>query len=457
MIVKELFLKQKAFYQTNQTKSIDKRIMMLKKLKQMIQQNESQIMEALKHDLGKSHFEAYATEIGVVYDELNTHIKHLKKWAKPKKVASPIFFFKATSWHYFDPYGTVLIIGPFNYPFQLLMMPLIGAISGGNTAILKPSEHTPHISHLVQQMMADTFDASYLSVVDPGQGKDVVDALLDLPFDLIFFTGSTKVGQIVMERASKHLTPVILELGGKSPCIVSKEAHIKLAAKRIIWGKLINAGQTCVAPDYILVDSLVKQALIEALIIEIEAQYGPNIKDNLEYPSIVNTQSIQRLSQYLNDGNVVYGGHYDIASRYFEPTLIEVNDPLAPIMTDELFGPILPILTYQTLDEVVAFVESRPKPLALYFFSQDKDDIEFVLDHTHSGGVTINDTILHVSSKHLPFGGVGTSGIGAYHGKSTFHAFTHLKGVVKRSNRFESKLRYAPFKDRLALVKKIMK
>lgn len=455
--MKQLFESQKQYYQTNETKSIELRIHYLKLLKKAIKENEALIVAALEHDLGKCSFEAYATEIGIVYDEISYHLKHIKKWTKNKTVKSPIFFFKSKSFIQYDPYGTILIIGPFNYPFQLVMMPVIGAISAGNTCIVKPSELTPTVSKVIIDLFNQYFDPKVIVAVDPTRGKEVVEQLLDLPFDLIFFTGSNRVGKIVMERAAKHLTPVILELGGKSPCLVDKDANIEMAAKRIVWGKLINAGQTCVAPDYLYVHEAVKEPLIEAIKNEIQMQYGSHIETNPEYPKVVNKQNIERLSQYLKQGNVVCGGHFNAENRYFEPTIIEPSTLDVPLMQEELFGPILPIITFNELNEAITFIESRPHPLALYYFGENKQTINYVLTHSHSGGVTINDTILHVSSKHLPFGGIGTSGMGVYHGHYSFLTFSHQKGIVIRSTRFESKLRYPPYNNRLKLVKKIMK
>lgn len=384
-------------------------------------------------------------------------IKNLKKWSSEEKRKSPIVYYPSKSYIYKEPYGVTLIIGPFNYPFQLVIAPLIGAISAGNTAIIKPSENSRNIALLLEKLINENFPEEYLRVVNPLGGKETVSLLLDKPFDYIFFTGSVRVGKLVMQKAAQHLTPVTLELGGKSPCIVDSDAKLKLAAKRIVWGKFLNAGQTCVAPDYLCVHKSVKDELLKLIINEIRVQFGENVRNSEDYPRIVNKSSLERLSGYLNDGKIYYGGNIDEDNLYMEPTLIIKPDLNSPLMSDEIFGPILPILVYEDLDNVIKFINHREKPLALYYFSESKKKIKYVLTSTTSGGVTINDTIIHVANPNLPFGGVGNSGVGKYHGKESFETFTHNKSVMKRGTFIEFNIRFAPYKNKLNLVKRIMK
>lgn len=452
-----IFNSQKEFFYSNKTKDINYRINNLKKLKNLIKENEQDIMDALYKDLRKSNFESYATEIGIVYDELNLHIKNLRKWSKREKRKSPIVHFPAKSYIYKDPYGVTLIIGPFNYPFQLVIAPLIGAISAGNCAIIKPSESTQNIALLLEKIINENFKENYIRVVNPLGGKDTVSYLLDLKFDYIFFTGSVRVGKIIMEKASKNLIPVTLELGGKSPCIVDNSAKLGLAAKRIVWGKFLNAGQTCVAPDYILVQKDIKEKLLKELKKELLLQFGSDIKSSSDFPRIVNKHSLLRLKNYLNDGEIYFGGSVDEKDLYLEPTILTNIKENSLIMEEEIFGPILPILEYSSLDEALTYVINKDKPLALYYFSEDSTSIEKVLNSTTSGGVTINDTIIHVASSYLPFGGVGSSGMGAYHGKASFDVFTHKKSVIKRGTFIEFPIKFAPYNNKINLLKKVMK
>lgn len=452
-----IFNSQKEFFYSNKTKDINYRINNLKKLKNLIKENEQDIMDALYKDLRKSNFESYATEIGIVYDELNLHIKNLRKWSKREKRKSPIVHFPAKSYIYKDPYGVTLIIGPFNYPFQLVIAPLIGAISAGNCAIIKPSESTQNIALLLEKIINENFKENYIRVVNPLGGKDTVSYLLDLKFDYIFFTGSVSVGKIIMEKASKNLIPVTLELGGKSPCIVDNSAKLGLAAKRIVWGKFLNAGQTCVAPDYILVQKDIKEKLLKELKKELLLQFGSDIKSSSDFPRIVNKHSLLRLKNYLNDGEIYFGGSVDEKDLYLEPTILTNIKENSLIMEEEIFGPILPILEYSSLDEALTYVINKDKPLALYYFSEDSTSIEKVLNSTTSGGVTINDTIIHVASSYLPFGGVGSSGMGAYHGKASFDVFTHKKSVIKRGTFIEFPIKFAPYNNKINLLKKVMK
>lgn len=452
-----IFKNQKEFFESGKTINVDYRIKSLKKLNDIIKKNEDKILSELKKDLGKSNFEGYVTEVGILYDDINFHIKNVKKWSSEEKRKSPIVYYPSKSYIYKEPYGVTLIIGPFNYPFQLVIAPLIGAISAGNTAIIKPSENSRNIALLLEKLINENFPEGYLRVVNPLGGKETVSLLLDKPFDYIFFTGSVRVGKLVMQKAAQHLTPVTLELGGKSPCIVDSDAKLKLAAKRIVWGKFLNSGQTCVAPDYLCVHKSVKDELLKLIINEIRVQFGENVRNSEDYPRIVNKSSLERLSGYLNDGKIYYGGNIDEDNLYMEPTLIIKPDLNSPLMSDEIFGPILPILVYEDLDNVIKFINHREKPLALYYFSESKKKIKYVLTSTTSGGVTINDTIIHVANPNLPFGGVGNSGVGKYHGKESFETFTHNKSVMKRGTFIEFNIRFAPYKNKLNLVKRIMK
>ena len=452
-----IFKNQKEFFESGKTINVDYRIKNLKKLNDIIKKNEDKILNEFKKDLGKSNFEGYVTEVGILYDDINFHIKNVKKWSSEEKRKSPIVYYPSKSYIYKEPYGVTLIIGPFNYPFQLVIAPLIGAISAGNTAIIKPSENSRNIALLLEKLINENFPEEYLRVVNPLGGKETVSLLLDKPFDYIFFTGSVRVGKLVMQKAAQHLTPVTLELGGKSPCIVDSDAKLKLAAKRIVWGKFLNAGQTCVAPDYLCVHKSVKDELLKLIINEIRVQFGENVRNSEDYPRIVNKSSLERLSGYLNDGKIYYGGNIDEDNLYMEPTLIIKPDLNSPLMSDEIFGPILPILVYEDLDNVIKFINHREKPLALYYFSESKKKIKYVLTSTTSGGVTINDTIIHVANPNLPFGGVGNSGVGKYHGKESFETFTHNKSVMKRGTFIEFNIRFAPYKNKLNLVKRIMK
>lgn len=452
-----IFNKQKEFFNLGKTKDINFRIEALKKLKKVIKENEDKILEALKRDLGKSNFESYATEIGLVYDEINTHIKNIKRWSKIEKIKSPIVHYPSKSYIYKEPYGVTLIIGPFNYPFQLVMAPLVGAISAGNTAIIKPSENTKNTALLLEEIINENFNKEYLRVVSPLEGKEAVSFLLELPFDYIFFTGSIRVGKIVMEKAAKNLVPVTLELGGKSPCIVDKDAKLEMAAKRIVWGKFLNVGQTCVAPDYLCVHRSIRDKLLKLIIEEIHKQFGKDIKSSPDYPRVVNNASLNRLSEYLNDGKIYYGGKIDKNDLYMEPTILTNVDVDSNVMTEEIFGPILPVIEFENIKDIINFINAREKPLALYYFSENKVNINNILKCTTSGGVTINDTVIHVANGNLPFGGVGNSGIGSYHGKASFDTFTHKRSVMERGTFIEFNIRFAPYKNKINILKKIMK
>lgn len=455
--LKEKINKQREYFSTGETKDINFRIEKLKKLRDVLKSEEDKVFEALKKDLMKSSFESYVTEVAMVYDEINMHIKNIKKWSKKRRVKTPLVQFPAKSFIQLEPYGVVLIIGPFNYPFMLTMDPLIGAIAAGNTAVIKPSESAPETSKILKEILEKVFDEKYVLHVNPERGKEVVEELLKEKFDYIFFTGSATVGKIVMKAASQYLTPVTLELGGKSPCIIDKDCKLELAARRIVWGKLLNSGQTCVAPDYLYVHKDIEEEFIKKLEEEIKNQFGNNPLESEDYSKMVNEREFNRVLSYIDKEKLVFGGNYNRKTFQIEPTILKNVTWDDPVMEREIFGPIFPILTFENLDEVLRVVNSKDKPLALYYFSEDKNKVEKVLNSTSSGGVTINDTLVHVSSSYLPFGGVGNSGMGEYHGKYSFDLFSNKKGVMNRKTFLDLKIRYAPFQNKLTIVKKIMK
>ncbi|HAY1611395.1 TPA: aldehyde dehydrogenase, partial [Staphylococcus aureus] len=415
------------------------------------------ILEALYTDLGKNKVEAYATEIGITLKSIKNARKELKNWTKTKNVDTPLYLFPTKSYIKKEPYGTVLIIAPFNYPFQLVFEPLIGAIAAGNTAIIKPSELTPNVARVIKRLINETFDANYIEVIEGG--IEETQTLIHLPFDYVFFTGSENVGKIVYQAASENLVPVTLEMGGKSPVIVDETANIKVASERICFGKFTNAGQTCVAPDYILVHESVKDDLITALSKTLREFYGQNIQQSPDYGRIVNLKHYHRLTSLLNSEqmNIVFGGHSDEDERYIEPTLLDHVTSDSAIMQEEIFGPILPILTYQSLDEAIAFIHQRPKPLSLYLFSEDENATQRVINELSFGGGAINDTLMHLANPKLPFGGVGASGMGRYHGKYSFDTFTHEKSYIFKSTRLESGVHLPPYKGKFKYIKAFFK
>lgn len=456
-IIEQKFYDSKAFFNTQQTKDISFRKEQLKKLSKAIKSYESDILEALYTDLGKNKVEAYATEIGITLKSIKNARKELKNWTKTKNVDTPLYLFPTKSYIKKEPYGTVLIIAPFNYPFQLVFEPLIGAIAAGNTAIIKPSELTPNVARVIKRLINETFDANYIEVIEGG--IEETQTLIHLPFDYVFFTGSENVGKIVYQAASENLVPVTLEMGGKSPVIVDETANIKVASERICFGKFTNAGQTCVAPDYILVHESVKDDLITALSKTLREFYGQNIQQSPDYGRIVNLKHYHRLTSLLNSEqmNIVFGGHSDEDERYIEPTLLDHVTSDSAIMQEEIFGPILPILTYQSLDEAIAFIHQRPKPLSLYLFSEDENATQRVINELSFGGGAINDTLMHLANPKLPFGGVGASGMGRYHGKYSFDTFTHEKSYIFKSTRLESGVHLPPYKGKFKYIKTFFK
>lgn len=456
-IIEQKFYDSKAFFNTQQTKDISFRKEQLKKLSKAIKSYESDILEALYTDLGKNKVEAYATEIGITLKSIKNARKELKNWTKTKNVDTPLYLFPTKSYIKKEPYGTVLIIAPFNYPFQLVFEPLIGAIAAGNTAIIKPSELTPNVARVIKRLINETFDANYIEVIEGG--IEETQTLIHLPFDYVFFTGSENVGKIVYQAASENLVPVTLEMGGKSPVIVDETANIKVASERICFGKFTNAGQTCVAPDYILVHESVKDDLITALSKTLREFYGQNIQQSPDYGRIVNLKHYHRLTSLLNSAqmNIVFGGHSDEDERYIEPTLLDHVTNDSAIMQEEIFGPILPILTYQSLDEAIAFIHQRPKPLSLYLFSEDENATQRVINELSFGGGAINDTLMHLANPKLPFGGVGASGMGRYHGKYSFDTFTHEKSYIFKFTRLESGVHLPPYKGKFKYIKAFFK
>ena len=450
---------QKQFFETGRTRDLAFRICQLQLLADAMRKNETVLEEALKKDLGKSAFESYATEIGFVLADIRYTIQNLQKWSAPKRVRTPLYLFPGKSKIQKEPYGSVLILGPYNYPVQLLAEPLIGAIAAGNCAVLKPSELTPHVSKAMYQIVHSTFKEEYIACVEGG--VEVNQELLSQKFDYIFFTGSERVGRIVMKAAAENLTPVTLELGGKSPVIIEKTANIKEAARRIAWGKLLNAGQTCVAPDYVLVDESRKQQFLTEMKNAFFHLYGKEIKKNPHFGRIVNERHMERLQKILEqDAKYLFcGGEADALQRYIEPAILDLGkDQNAAAMQEELFGPILPVLSYHKLEDAVRFVNKRAKPLALYLFTKKRSAERFVLERVSSGGVCVNDTISHLINPDLPFGGVGASGMGQYHGKYSFDTFTHEKSVFYKPADWNLPVCYPPFtKGKMNLVKFFLK
>ncbi len=447
--------KQRDFYDSGETRDISFRIEQLHKLAGAMDKREAEILQALELDLGKSAAEAYLNEVGISKAELAYTIRNLRSWARPERVRTPLMFFGGKSRIYPEPLGQVLIISPWNYPFYLGIAPLLGAMAAGNCAVLKPSELAPYTSRLLYKLINETFDEEYAAVVEGG--VETSQLLLEQPFDHIFFTGGTAVGKLVMQAAARNLTPVTLELGGKSPCIVDKDIHLEYTARRIAWGKFMNAGQTCVAPDYLLVHKDIKEALCAKLQEVIHGFYGTDPRHCRDYARIINERHFDRLEALMNDGQIIFGGERDRAAKYIAPTLIEAAEADSPLMQEEIFGPLLPVLEYEYFDEAIRFVNRRPKPLALYLFSRSRARQEQVLGQTTSGGVCINDTLSHIISPELPFGGVGASGTGSYHGRASFEVFSHQKSVLTQTFMFDFPVKYPPYRSPLHVFKKMFK
>ncbi len=453
--VERVFEKQKEFFLAGSTRTVQFRIRQLKRLKLAIKKHEREIIDAVYQDFGKCEFEVFATELTQIYVEITEMIKNCSVWLKTRKEKVPLQYFPGTACVVKEPYGVVLIIGPFNYPVGLILQPLIGAIAAGNCVMIKPSEYSMNFTKVLEKMLSEIYTKSYVAVCNPESGKEMVNRLLNLHFDYIFFTGSVRTGKIIMEKAAKNLIPVTLELGGKSPCIVDQQADLKMAARKITWGKLINAGQTCIAPDYILVHESKKEEFLAELAKEFKRQYGENPIENKDYCGMINKQAVERVSSYINEGTVYYGGHYDIEKQYIEPTILVDVDPEANVMKDEIFGPVLPVFSYECINDIIKDLQKKEKPLALYVFSRNKAIAWSVINQVSSGGVCINDTIFHAACSKLPFGGVGNSGIGAYHGKYSIDTFTHDKTVYSGGEKIDIPYRYAPYGNKLNWIRKL--
>ena len=436
----EIRAKQESYFRSGATLDVRTRKANLVAFEKAVLKWEKPLCEALWKDLHKSYEESYIAEVSILLGEIRTHIRNVGKWTSPQRRPTPMKLFPSRSKIISEPLGTALIISPWNYPVQLLLTPLVGVISSGCTAVLKPSPYVPEVSDVIEKMIRDTFPEEYVAVV---QGdRDVNTALLEQRWDMIFFTGSPSFGRAVMSAAAKNLTPVVLELGGKSPCIIDKDADIEVAAKRVAWGKSLNAGQTCIAPDYLMLHKNIKDKFLS----ELEKAFGELLGDDPQksehFVRIVNDAAFERLKGYLADGEVVFGGKTDKSERYFSPTVLDHVSPDSPVMQEEIFGPIFPVQTFSSLDEVIRFVSMREKPLALYYFGSQGDK---VLKHTTSGGSCINDVIMHIANENVPFGGVGMSGMGSYHHKRTFDVFTHYRSVISTPTWIDLPFRYMPY------------
>jgi aldehyde dehydrogenase (NAD+) len=441
MNIEEIVRNQRTFYTKGETRDVSFRINALQKLRAMLLASEPKIYAALKSDLNKSEFEAYMSELGMVLDELRFLISHTRQWAAKKYVPTPLAQFYANSYQVAEPYGVVLIMAPWNYPLQLSLDPLIGALAAGNCVVLKPSAYAPQTSKLLGELLAQCFPPEYVSVVQGGRQENA--DLLKQRFDYILFTGSVEIGKLVMESAAKFLTPVSLELGGKSPCIIDQTADLKIAARRLAFGKLLNAGQTCIAPDYLFVQTCVKDQLVAYIKAEIVNFYGEKPLENDDYPKMINEKHFARIKALIENEHILLGGRGNERLQ-IEPTLLDGITGDSPVMQEEIFGPILPILTFEKIDEVIAFVAAREKPLALYLFTKDKSVEKRVLNELSFGGGCINDTIVHVATSYMSFGGVGHSGMGSYHGKASFDTFSHYKKIVKKAFWIDLPFRYFP-------------
>lgn len=451
---KEVVEKQKEFFKTGKPIDINYRKKALIKLRDTVDKYEEKILYALKLDLGKSEFEGYETELGIVKSELKNTIKNLEKWSKPKKVRASIMNPFSDNRIYNQPYGVCLILSPWNYPFQLALMPLIGSIAAGNTSILKLSEISSFTSGIVREIIEEIFDEEYIAVFS-GEADEAIN-LIESDIDFIFYTGNPKIGASVAESAGRRLIPCVLELGGKSPCIIDRKADLDNAAKKIVWGKFMNAGQTCVAPDYIIADRLVFLELRDKLIHYIKEFYGENPIESDDYPKIINKKNFDRILNLIEGKRLIFGGKYDDDSLKIEPTILEVSSMDEKIMQEEIFGPIIPIIVYKSKSEIFEIIDKNKNPLALYLFTDDSSFEKEIIEKVSFGGGCVNDTIIHCTSEGLPFGGIGMSGLGNYHGKASFDAFSHKKSVVKSKKFADISMKYPPFNEKkLKLIKKV--
>jgi aldehyde dehydrogenase (NAD+) len=454
MNINEVIENQRLFFNTNQTKEISFRTEQLKKLNQLLVQYEAEMINAIHQDFGKSEFDVYTTEFGILYSDISVALKNIKKWSKWKRVRTNMTNFPAKSYIVPEPFGVSLVIGAWNYPYQLSLAPVIAALAAGNTAILKPSELPENTSKVMAKMINDNFDPRILKVVEGG--VDITTELLNNKFDKIFFTGSVPVGKIVYQAAAKHMTPVTLELGGKSPAIVAADCDLDVTVKRLVWAKFLNAGQTCIAPDYIYVDAKIENIFLAKL--EAEIERSAFSLENGNYVRIINDRNVQRLAKLIDPSKIYFGGKINEKERIIEPTILTSCNFECPCMQEEIFGPILPVLRYTTLDEAIGMIKSKPKPLALYLFTNDRSIKTKVTDELSFGGGAINDAIMHITNHHLPFGGVGESGIGSYHGEAGFQTFSHYKSILEKPLRFEPNLKYSPHSEsKLKWIKRLLK
>lgn len=444
-----------AFFETNITKDYNFRLKQLKKLETILCKNEKEILNALYSDLHKTNFEGYFSELGIVKEELKFTLRHLKKWMKPVRVPTPLAHFKSTSRILYEPFGTVLIMSPWNYPVNLTLAPLVGAIAAGNCAAVKPSNYSPATSAVLDKLISDNFPAEYISVITGGREENT--SLLEQRFDYIFFTGGTTVGKLVMQAAAKYVTPVTLELGGKSPCIVEESANLKIAARRIVFGKYLNAGQTCVAPDYLLLQNSVKDKFVAEIKTAVNEAFPTETYRDMHLPHIVNEKHFERLMNLMKGEKIILGGTGDSRRRFIEPTILDGITFDSKIMQEEIFGPILPVLTFDSIDYTIKEIKKRERPLALYLFTKNKNIEKKVLSEISFGGGCINDTIVHLATNHLPFGGVGFSGMGKYHGMESFKVFSNAKSILKKAYFPDISVRYHPYSEsKLKLIRSLM-
>lgn len=446
MQIHDICQAQREFFKSGVTQDVAYRIHALKRLHQAVRTHEKDILNALQQDLGKSSFEGYMAEIGMTLDEISYMIRHIRTFSRPRRVKTPLPQFPSRSYQLPKPYGSVLIMSPWNYPFMLTMSPLTDALAAGNTAVVKPSAYSPAISHVIAKLITSCFAPEYVAVVEGGRAENA--ALLDEKFDYIFFTGSKSVGQLVMEKAARHVTPVTLELGGKSPCIVDETANIAMAARRIVFGKFLNVGQTCVAPDYLLVHETARDSLLKAICDEIKRQFGEHPLDNNSYGKIVNRKHYERICGLIDSEQNVIGGRRDDATLRIEPTILPDAALTSAAMQDEIFGPVLPVLTFSNIKKVPAIIDEHPTPLALYLFTESEETKRFIHTAVRFGGGCVNDTIIHLATTQMGFGGVGDSGMGSYHGKVGFDTFTHYASIVEKSSRIDLPFRYQPYTKR---------
>ena len=453
--LEELLGRQRKFFETHQTRSIDYRLKQLKKLRALVKKNEAEIHEALRKDLGRPPMESAGGDTGLVQQELGLAIRKLRSWSRTRRVMSPIVTFNARSYYRYEPYGNVLVISPWNYPFQLLFIPMIGAMAAGNCVLAKPSRHASSTAELMTRMIGDNFDPAYISVIK-GSGE-VNRYLFELRFDYIFFTGGQETGKKVMRAAAEHLTPVSLELGGKNPVIIDKSIHLRNTAKRILWGKFLNAGQSCVAPDYLLVHKDVKDELLLHMKKYLNKWLGAEPGSNTDFSRIINTGEAERLQEYLGQGRIVYGGQADPGKKYVSFTILDNIPEDAPILKEEVFGPVLPVIAYSSLGEALGYVSSRPRPLSLYVFSSSRRFQKEVMNKTVSGNACINETVVQFINPRLPFGGIGTSGMGKYHGRYSFETFSNKRAYMNTSNLIDLPIRYPPYGKKARLLSFLMR